>query len=242
MVDDPAAFSLDDMFADGGLAEAPPAPVTVPMQPASRKQSTPLPATRQPAHPNLGPQKRAARQRVRRGLAVALLAAALPASGEQGSVERRADLISAARAIMRASSRAALITVDAAGRAQARTMDAGPPDDDMVVWLATNPRSRKVDEIRRNPSVTLYYFDPSAPGYVSVLGRARLVDTQEARQQHWQKQWDAFYARRSDALLIEVVPEQLEVVDVARGIEGDPETWQPPTVRFEPLPPSSPVR
>jgi general stress protein 26 len=74
---------------------------------------------------------------------------------------------------MHASPRAALITVDAAGRAQARTMDAAPPNDEMVVWLATNPRSRKVDEIRRNPSVTLYYFDPKAPGYVSLLGRGR---------------------------------------------------------------------
>ena len=33
-------------------------------------------------------------------LVVALLATALPASGEPGSVERRADLISTARAIM----------------------------------------------------------------------------------------------------------------------------------------------
>src|SRR5262249_43833012 len=201
-----------------------------------------LPATWQSTHPSLAPQKRAAWQRARSGLAVALLAAALPASGEQRSVERRADLISAARAIMHASPHAALITVDAAGRAEARTMDAAPPNDAMVVWLATNPRSRKVDEIRRNPLVTLYYFDPKAPGYVSLLGRARLVDTPEARQLHWQKQWNAFYASRSDALLIEVVPELLEVVDIARGIEGDPKTWQPPTVRFEPLPPSSPVR
>jgi hypothetical protein len=36
---------------------------------------------------------------------------------------------------MHASPRAALITVDAAGRAQARTMDAAPPNDEMVVWL-----------------------------------------------------------------------------------------------------------
>jgi general stress protein 26 len=88
--------------------------------------------------------------------------------------------------------------------------------------------------------VTLYYFDPKAPGYVSILGRARLVDTPEARQRHWHRQWGAFYSSRSDALLIEVVPEQLEVVDIARGIEGNPETWQPPIVRFEPPPPTSP--
>jgi hypothetical protein len=77
---------------------------------------------------------------------------------------------------------------------------------------------------------------------VSLLGRARLVDAPEARQRHWQGRWDAFCASRSAALLIEVVPEHLQIVEVARGIEGDPETWQLPTVRFEPLPPPSPVR
>jgi hypothetical protein len=115
-------------------------------------------------HPTGGPQSGGVRQR-----AGGVLAAAIQASGDQESAERRAVLLSAARAIMQASPHAALITVDAKGR---------------------------------------------------------------AREQHWQRQWDAFYARRSDALLIEVVPEQLEVVDIARGIEGNPETWQPPTVRF----------
>ena len=171
-----------------------------------------------------------------------LLATAFQASGEQGIAERRAMLISAARAIMQAAPQAALITVDAKGRAQSRTMDVAPPDDEMVVWLATNPRSRKVDEIRQNPSVTLYYFDPAAPGYVSLLGHARLVDTPEARERHWQSRWDAFYASRSDALLIEVVAEQLEVVNIARGVEVEPETWQPPTVRFDQRLPTPPVR
>jgi general stress protein 26 len=189
-----------------------------------------------------GPRSEAAWQRAGGVLAAALLATAFQASGEKGNAGRRAALISAARAVMRASPRVALITVDAEGRAQARTMDVAPPSEEMVVWLATNPRSRKVDEIRRNPSVTLYYFDPEAPGYVSLLGRARLVDTPEARERHWHKAWDAFYASRSEALLIEVVAEQLEVVNIARSIEGDPATWQPPTVRFDTRPASSPVR
>jgi hypothetical protein len=169
----------------------------------------------------LGPPKRAAWQRASGGLAVALLAATLPASGEQASVGRRADLISAARAIMHASPRAALITVDAAGRAQARTMDAAPPNDEMVVWLATNPRSTKVDEIRRNPSVTLYYSIPMP--HVSLLGRAT-VGTPEAGTA-LAKQWDAF-TRVDRTRSIQVVPEQLNRGHRARH-EGNPETWPP---------------
>lgn len=88
----------------------------------------------------------------------------------------------------------------------------------------------------------LHYFDPKAPGYVSLMGRARLDSSAAARDLHWQSSWDAFYAARSDALLIEVVPERLEVVDIARGIEGNPQTWTPPEVRFAPQPTGAPAR
>jgi hypothetical protein len=33
-------------------------------------------------------------------------------------------------------------------------------------------------------------------------------------------------------LLIVVKPERLEVVNVKKGIVGDPDTWKPPSVRF----------
>ena len=63
----------------------------------------------------------------------------------------RAELIATAREIMTAARYCALITLDSSGRPQARTVDPFPPDENMVVWLGTNPRSRKVAEIRRNP-------------------------------------------------------------------------------------------
>ena len=166
-------------------------------------------------------------------IALAVLASATSAEGPQEKTYDRAQLLSAARAIMKAAPQPALITVDAKGRAHVRTMDAAPPADDMVVWFATNPRSRKVTEIRRDPRVTLYYFDPAAPGYVTIAGRARLVDEQKERDRHWQSTWTPYYAHRSDALLIAVVPESLEIVDLKADIEGDPLTWTPPLVRFD---------
>ncbi len=75
----------------------------------------------------------------------------------------------------------ALITTGRNGRAQARTMDAFAPEADMTVWLATNPRSRKVAEIRRNPKVTLYYFDRESAAYVTIYGTARLVSEKAKR-------------------------------------------------------------
>lgn len=148
----------------------------------------------------------------------------------------RADLIAAAREIMTAAGYCALITLDSSGRPQARTLDPFPPDEDMVVWLGTNPRSRKVAEIRRNPRVSLYYFDREAQAYVTISGTARLVNDPKEKAKRWKDEWKDFYPDRArDYLLIAVRPEKLEVVSVKKGIVGDPNTWTPPSVSFRKL-------
>lgn len=158
-----------------------------------------------------------------------------PASDAQESQEplSRAELIAAAREIMVAARYCALITLDSSGRPQARTLDTFPPDENMVVWLGTNPRSRKVAAIRRNPRVTLYYFDRDGQAYVTIFGIARLVNDPKEKAKRWKDEWKAFYPDRArDYLLIAVKPEKLEVVSVKKGIVGDPNTWRPPSVSF----------
>ncbi len=127
----------------------------------------------------------------------------------------------------------ALITTDNHGRPNARTMDAFAPDEKMVVWLATNPLSRKVAEIRRNPHVTLYYFDRENQAYVTLHGIARLINDKNEKARHWKDEWKAFYPDRDQSyLLIEVRPLKLEVVNVKTGVVGKSRNWDPPTVNF----------
>jgi len=154
-------------------------------------------------------------------------------SQENRKPSTEADLVAAARAIMTNARYCALITQDSSGRAQARTLDPFPPDENMVVWLATNPRTRKVAEIRRNPRVTLYYFDREEQAYVTISGIARLVNDAKEKAKHWKDEWKDFYPDRDkDYLLIAVKPERLEVVNVKKAIVGDPTTWKPPSVNF----------
>ena len=144
----------------------------------------------------------------------------------------RTELITAARETMSAARYCALITQDSSGRSQARTLDPFPPDENMVVWLGTNPRSRKVAAIRRNPHVALYYFDRKSQAYVTIYGIARLVNDPKAKLKWWKDEWKDFYPDRTkDFLLIRVTPEKLEVVNVKKGIVGDPHTWKPPSVK-----------
>ena len=143
------------------------------------------------------------------------------------------DLIAAAREIMATTRYCALITSNGHGRMNARTMDAFAPDEKMIVWLATNPRSRKVAEIRRHRRVLLYYFDRENQAYVTIHGTARLVNHAAEKARHWKEEWSAFYPdRNKDYLLIKVVPTRLEVVNTKKGIVGDAKSWRPPTVVF----------
>jgi general stress protein 26 len=163
------------------------------------------------------------------------LSAPVRAQGRNGAEIPRKRLINTARAIMTAARSCALLALDEAGRPQGRVMDAFPPDMEMMVWFGTNPGTRKVKQIERDPRVTLYYFDPRTSGYVTLLGRARLVDNPAQKKTRWKKEWEAFHPdRECGYLLIAVTPERIEVVSPKLGIEGDTATWKPPAVDYAP--------
>ena len=138
-------------------------------------------------------------------------------------------LRAAAREIIQEAPYVVLATNTAGGPPHLRLMDPLPPDTAFVVWLGTNPRSRKVAEIRRDPRVTLFYQASGGTGYVMLSGEARLIDDAARKAVHWKDAWAPFYPDRArDLLLIEVRPRRLEVVNYARDVVGDSLTWAAP--------------
>lgn len=143
-------------------------------------------------------------------------------------------LIQAAKEIISNAGTCALITLDGEGRPRVRAMDAFPPENDFTVWFGTNPESRKVNQIKNDPRVTLYYLDKDGSGYVMIHGKAQLVNDTGEKEKHWKVEWEAFYPDKNESyLLIKVTPEWMEVVSYAYGITGDPVTWEPPKVTFD---------
>jgi general stress protein 26 len=146
----------------------------------------------------------------------------------------KVELMTAAREIMTAAGTCALITLDKEGRPRVRVMDPFLPESDFTIWFGTNPKSRKVDQIKKNPKVTLYYLDSDASGYVMIHGIAQLVNGQKEKEKYWKDAWKNFYPNNpEDYLLIKVSPEWMELISVACGINGDPTTWKPPIVLFD---------
>ena len=173
-----------------------------------------------------------------RGLALAaILLAARPASApaQAAPPQDRAAVIKVASGIMTRARFCALVTLGADGHPQSRIVDAFEPGPDMTVWIATMPVTRKVDEIRKDPRVTLAYFDATTMGYVTLLGRAALVTDPAEKAAHWKDAWAKLYKDRNrgdDYLLIKVTPVRLEVSAESEGVKNDPKTWRPVIVDF----------
>lgn len=165
-------------------------------------------------------------------LLLGLLAATRPSpAAGQAPSRTPTELARIARDIMRSGRFATLITRDARGAASSRTIDPLLPDSSFVVRFATNPRSRKVGELGRDPRVTLHYFAPEALAYVSLQGRARVVLDPAEKRRHWKRDWAPHYADRdSSILIVEVIPVRLELVSVRDGVMGDAATWAPPSI------------
>lgn len=148
-----------------------------------------------------------------------------------GPAPDREHVLGIARQIMSGARFCALVTVGDLGQPQARIVDPLEPDPALVVYVATNPLSRKVGEIRKDPRVTLLYFDPARSAYVTLIGRAAEVPNPE-KAAHRKKDWETYFpAARPDAYtLYRIKPTRVEVVSAKDGLSGDPATWRPEIV------------
>jgi general stress protein 26 len=147
----------------------------------------------------------------------------------------RATIVSAARDVMKKARYCGLVTLGRDGHPQARVVDPFEPEGDLTVWIATKPITRKVEEIRADQRITLFYFDPSGPGYVTLVAKAELVTDPSEKARHWKEEWAAFYTdknRGEDFILIRCRPIRLELVSHHHGLLNDPMTWRPITIEF----------
>jgi len=126
-----------------------------------------------------------------------------------------------------------LITVDSKGQPKARVMEPFALDKNMEIWLATNPKSRKVSEIKNNSKATMHYFDKNNMGYVSFYGNAFIVNDDSIKSVKWKEGWERFYKnQKEDYMLIRFIPQSLELISISNGYTGDKETWKPHKVKL----------
>jgi general stress protein 26 len=164
-----------------------------------------------------------------------VLASAAAAQGAPPSTPTRAQVIAAAKDVMQTARYSTFVTIGDNGQPQARIVDPFVPEADLIIWIGTNSLTRKVAEVRRDPRVTLLYFNAVASEYVTVIGTATLVTDSAEKARHWKEDWATFYKdgpRDDGYLLIRVRPSRLEVLSPRHGVVNDPKTWRPATVEM----------
>ena len=146
----------------------------------------------------------------------------------------RDSIISAAREIISSVKYCALITIDSTGTANVRTMNPFPPEEDMTVWMATSSVTRKYDEIKKNPNVTLYYANHAAvDGYVTITGKAVLVDDMAEKLKRKRAYWDQAFPDWKYLILIKVIPERVEVINYKHQMNNASANWRAPFTDFK---------
>lgn len=149
-------------------------------------------------------------------------------------VSKTSDITKVAKEILNNAETCVLITLDKEGAPRARAMDPFPVEEDFTIWFGTNSKSRKVDQIKNDSRVTLYYLDKDASGYVVISGLATLVNDQKQKSVFWKKEWESFYPEnKENYLLIKVTPVWMEVLSPPHNIYNDTITWQPPVYVFK---------
>ncbi len=146
----------------------------------------------------------------------------------KGFTSDEQNIINESKDLMKQAYFATLITLDEKNQPRARVLETFEPDNEFVIWMGTNLRSRKVQQIRNNPTATLHYFDKALMGYISLMGKAYMVNNDSLKAINWKDGWERFYPdRKKDYMLIKFVPETLEYIGIVKGFTGDEKTWAP---------------
>ncbi len=164
-----------------------------------------------------------------------VLSLMLPALAAAQGQPSRSQILAGGRDIIQKAGYCSFITAGDGGHPQARIVDPLGPDENFIFWIATNPLTRKVDQVRRDPRVTLLCFDAPTASYATVLAKAAIVTDAEEKARHWKAAWTPFYpsgAKGDNVVLIRLTPSRMEVVSEARGLTSDPKTWLPLAVTF----------
>jgi general stress protein 26 len=147
-----------------------------------------------------------------------------------------ARIRAAAFDVMKAARYCTLITIGDGGQPQARIVDPLIAESEGSIWIATNPLTRKVDEIKRHPGVTLMFFNAAANEYVTVFARASVITDAARKAAHWKQEWRPFYKEQTtgtDFMLFEAKPYRLEISSPRHKLTNDEKTWRPVILDLE---------
>jgi general stress protein 26 len=90
---------------------------------------------------------------------------------------------------------AMLTTVAEDGSLHSRPMIARPQAADGELWFFTHAHTHKAEDIERRPQVNVSYADPGAERYVSVSGRALVLNDRQKMEELWNPDYATWFSQ-----------------------------------------------
>lgn len=130
-----------------------------------------------------------------------------------------------ARDMITATSYCFLITLSEAGQIEARMMQHFAPDEKLVIWFGSSPKSRKVRMLQHHDQAVVAVGASTEPAYVTLYGSASIEEDISLRQRYWREDWLVFFPdgpAGANYVLIRFVPQRIEMINFAQNIAPAP--------------------
>lgn len=117
------------------------------------------------------------------------------------------------------------ITIDKNGDANARVVNPSKLTDEWTLRFMTDRRTRKFGEIARTRRMTLVYYHEAGGAYVTLVGRAKIIDDVGVKQAVWRPasfKWHPGGPTDPNVVLVEFAAERIETWNTPAGIVPDP--------------------
>jgi len=135
------------------------------------------------------------------------------------------ELLQLARDTIDAVPSCLAITVDRQGDANARVVNPSKLTDQWTVRFMTDRRTRKIGEIERTGRMTLVYQHDAGGAYVTLVGRAAIIDDVDVKTAVWRPQsfkWHPGGPTDPNVVLVEFTAERIETWNSPHNIVPDP--------------------
>jgi len=120
------------------------------------------------------------------------------------------------------------VTVGEEGEANARVVQPMRIAEDWTVNVITNRRCRKVREIERTGRMTLLYQHDADKSYVSLVGRASVVEDVELKRAIWTPAYDRWNPGGPEdpaTVFARLAPERIELWSAVHGVMPEPQGY-----------------
>ncbi len=67
-------------------------------------------------------------------------------------------------------------------------------NNEFVIYITTNTSSSKIDHIKKNPKVSVYYCDPEDFKGIMFGGELEVIEDMELKQEIWLDWWTRYYS------------------------------------------------